>query len=348
MQFRGPVFDGSISEKVSQNPEEGEKITVENQPSTDLYVIIAGYCFASAATVDEGKPSLLGPGDYFGERSVLSLGLGDDGKESTRTVWARGTHKAHSKIHEDLQWPTHEWIERDKKVSQNIVHSSTNIRVLSGATLAEIFKTFPDAEAKMHKVVNQKKRLEDEAMRKKYIVDKFFPGVNVHVYSRSNDAQPEIVAVFNKTINKLGRTGATDALTPTDIVEILRPHRKWLISNAVSDEGFTQFVKEEFDKDSDGHIQLKEFEQGIVNMKKKASSQLLEVRGLRRKTGVMTEQERRSMTTDAKVEEVDKKVDEIDAKVDAIKETLNEKLEEIQQALVLMQRNQSPPALESD
>ena len=83
-------------------------------------------------------------------------------------------------------------------------------------------------------------------------------------------------------------------------------------------------------------------------MKNTASAQLLEVKGLRRKTGVMTAHERRSMTTDAKVEEVDKKVDAIDAKVDAIKETLNQKLEAIQQALVLMQREQRPPALESD
>ena len=84
------------------------------------------------------------------------------------------------------------------------------------------------------------------------------------------------------------------------------PHRKWLISNAVSDDDFAQFVKEEFDKHSDGQIQLKEFEEGIVKMKDKATHQLLEVRGLRRKTGVMTAQKRRSMTTDAEVEEVDK------------------------------------------
>jgi CRP-like cAMP-binding protein len=334
MEFHGPVFDGSVAAKGRQIPEQGEVIIAEDSPSANLYVIIAGYCFSSAKDIDGGKPSVLGPGDCFGERSALSLGFGEDGKQATRTVWARGAH--HGKLHKgpdgkDLPWPvlgtnrpaiddmsvestvwtqedvrTAQWTTRDKSLSDEV--TVTHIRMLPRESLALIFAEFPDAEAKMREKVKQKKRVEDEALRKKYIVNEFFP------------TEQHIRDTFDRAVNHPGRPRdrKPDMLTPEEVVQMLKPHRRSLISDTLSDYDFAEFVKGEFDEDGNQEIDLKELTKNIVELREKALHQLLEVHGLRRKSGVMTAQERRSMTTDAKVDALDAKVDAMERKMDTV------------------------------
>ena len=99
---------------------------------------------------------------------------------------------------------------------------------------------------------------------------------------------------------------------------MLKPHRRSLISDTLSDYDFAEFVKGEFDEDGNQEIDLKELTKNIVELREKALHQLLEVHGLRRKSGVMTAQERRSMTTDAKVDALDAKVDAMERKMDTV------------------------------
>eukprot|EP01043_Picozoa_sp_COSAG02_P036341 COSAG02_NODE_2655_length_8287_cov_2.497384_6_plen_202_part_00 len=175
-------------------------------------------------------------------------------------------------------------------------------------SLAHIFAEFPDAEAKMREKVKQKKRVEDEASRKKYIESEFFP------------SEQKIEETFNKAVNHPGRRSGRkpNMLTPEEVVEILKPHRRWLISDTLSDYDFAEFVKQEFDEDGNEEIDLTELTKSIKELREKALHQLLEVRGLRRKAGVMTAQERRSMTTDAKVDALDAKVDAMEQKMDTV------------------------------
>ena len=163
MEYHGPRFEGGAG----PNPEQGEMIVKEGKTSSDIFVVISGCCFASSADVDGGKPSVMFPGDYFGERSALSLGKGGDGRESSRTVWARGTHPVHAEIHKGsggavLPWPvvgrlnpqtitdenktgtgwtagpvsTSEWTKADYEGAKGVSASMTHVRILSSAALA--------------------------------------------------------------------------------------------------------------------------------------------------------------------------------------------------------------------
>eukprot|EP01046_Picozoa_sp_COSAG06_P067360 COSAG06_NODE_17426_length_941_cov_3.065321_1_plen_146_part_00 len=112
-------------------------------------------------------------------------------------------------------------------------------------------------------------------------------------------------------------------LHATQVVEILKPHRKHLISDTLSEEDFEAFVKAKFDNANeegvyDNLIDKEELTEGINAIKYEAGQQLLEVGGVRRKSGVMTPHERRSMTTDAKVEALDAKVALLDKKMDGL------------------------------
>lgn len=218
--------------------------------------------------------------------------------------------------------PDKRWADPDREGAGDIGASVTHVRILSSAALTTVFAEFPDVEAKISKAVKQKKRFADEAERKKHIRDKFFP----------NDQD-----IKDKFDAMIPRTRDPQTLSPQEVVEILKPYRKQLISDTLSDEDFAAFVTKTFDRSNDGAIDLEELKSGIHRMKKEAGKQLLEVQvdgeHVRRKSGVMTAHERRSMTTDAKVEaldakfiKLDAKVSQIDKKIDAKVATLDEKM----------------------
>ena len=60
-------------------------------------------------------------------------------------------------------------------------------------------------------------------------------------------------------------------LVATEVVDILKPYRKHLISDTLSEEDFKAFVLETFDRNDDNAIDLGELKEGIVSHSTKQS-----------------------------------------------------------------------------
>lgn len=294
MQYDGP----------SRKSPRGEKILAEDNPNTGIFVIMSGSCFSRLSGSD--RDHLLTAGDYFGERSALSMGDGADPRASEITVWARGTEE---KFCDPDRAEEEECVDKWDEASPL---TTTHIRVLPGAVLKKIFGDFPDLAHKMHNTVDTKKLCETEHKRKNDIRLTFFPN------------QDKINAAFTDQLEKPQQTTRPKEgeLTPQDVVEILKPHRKKLISDTLPEDEYIRFVLDYFDNDKSGTVSRAEFHKGIEQLRRKAKHGL----GQRRKHSV-------PVTTDGRLSALDKKVDELDKKLEKLGKVQEDTLGKVDEIL---------------
>eukprot|EP01047_Picozoa_sp_COSAG01_P024353 COSAG01_NODE_1503_length_10093_cov_8.276010_7_plen_353_part_00 len=301
MQYDGP----------SRKSPRGEKILAEDNPNTGIFVIMSGNCFSRLS--GSNRDHLLTAGDYFGERSALSMGDGADPRASEITVWARGTEEKFrdpDKLPDKL--PRHPDRAEEEEWDESSPLTTTHIRVLPGAVLKKIFGDFPDLAHKMHNTVDTKKLCETEHKRKNDIRENFFPSED-----RINTAFEDQLAKPQQTPRpKEGE------LTPQDVVEILKPHRKKLISDTRPEDEYNRFVLDYFDNDKSGTVSRAEFHKGIEQLRRKAKNGL----GQRRKHSV-------PVTTDGRLSALDKKVDALDKKLERLDKVQEDTLGKVDEIL---------------
>ena len=271
-QFCGPCEDYPT----------GQQIVKQGELGTDIYIIRSGFCCCTHD--DMGKrdvEKVFGMGLIFGEKSTMEEGGGDDGRNSTRTVVANGKHP-----HLGLSYNEGSGLVTGTGVEEpGMDPSVTKMFCLSSISLREFFDSYPHLEHKLKTRVRLQNNSEAEKRRREQM-KRIFPALTPQLFSQhqarkaANPAGYEIT--FPMEENFTDKSGVTRPLEElfqqsshgnggtvsiATVVEILYPHRAWLISPTLLEADYEAHVRRIFDTDHDGSVDRMEFFEGILRLK---------------------------------------------------------------------------------